>query len=242
MSGQNTSTAVMQRRVEASDSLDDYPTPPWATRALCEFLQGQGYELWMQDCREPAANRGHMVTPLSECFEDVWPSDVRDYGPGYPVRDYLYGPDEHWTRTDWTITNPPFRLASPFIKRALCLSRVGVAVLVRSAFLEGQERHNSLFAIHRPAFVLQFVERCLILKGRIIQTGAPDPFNLDADGEPKKGTTATSYCWVIWIHGETDTRLRWLADCRRRLERAGDYPEYAEQWATLATDKGGLDL
>lgn len=33
---QNTSHAVMAQRVEAHDSLDDFPTPPWATRALLE--------------------------------------------------------------------------------------------------------------------------------------------------------------------------------------------------------------
>src|SRR3546814_6501707 len=31
---QNTSHAVMAQRVEAHDSLDYFPTPPWATRAL----------------------------------------------------------------------------------------------------------------------------------------------------------------------------------------------------------------
>ncbi len=29
---QNTSTAVMQRRVAGTDNLDFYPTPPWSTR------------------------------------------------------------------------------------------------------------------------------------------------------------------------------------------------------------------
>lgn len=38
----NRSTAVMQRRVEPLDSLDDFPTPPWATRALCEWLEKPG--------------------------------------------------------------------------------------------------------------------------------------------------------------------------------------------------------
>jgi hypothetical protein len=33
---QNTSHAVMAQRSEAKDSLDDFPTPPWATRALIE--------------------------------------------------------------------------------------------------------------------------------------------------------------------------------------------------------------
>jgi hypothetical protein len=36
---QNRSSAVMQQRSEPHDSLDDFPTPPWATRALCEFLR-----------------------------------------------------------------------------------------------------------------------------------------------------------------------------------------------------------
>jgi hypothetical protein len=31
---QNTSTAVMQQRVEAHDSLDFFPTPPWTTSRL----------------------------------------------------------------------------------------------------------------------------------------------------------------------------------------------------------------
>lgn len=33
-----TSTAVMARRVEPADSLDFFPTPPWATRAFCEHV------------------------------------------------------------------------------------------------------------------------------------------------------------------------------------------------------------
>lgn len=40
-----------------------------------------------------------------------------------------------------------------------------------------------------------------------------------------KASTATSYCWLVWLrHGDGDTRLRWIAPCRKRLERAGDYP------------------
>ncbi|MGH8525505.1 MAG: SAM-dependent methyltransferase, partial [Gammaproteobacteria bacterium] len=31
---QNTSHAVMAQRLEPKDSFDDFPTPPWATRAL----------------------------------------------------------------------------------------------------------------------------------------------------------------------------------------------------------------
>ena len=102
----NTSTAVMQRRVEAHDSLDDFPTPPWATRAVCEWLHQNVGDLDDKSVREPAANRGFMVRPLREYFRTVEASDVHDYGAGFPVADYLFGPDQ--AQVDWTFCNPPF--------------------------------------------------------------------------------------------------------------------------------------
>lgn len=227
---QNRSTAVMNRRSEPDDSLDDFPTPPWATRALCEHLLGMGFDLGSMIVREPAANRGFMANTLEEYFHIAYASDVHDYGAGFPVRDFLF-PGE-LERVHWTITNPPFRLAEEFIARALETSTIGCAMLLRTAFLEGQDRHEGLFSVTPPARVLQFVERCLMLRGRMIRVGALDPFNLK-DGAPVKAATATSYSWLVWIHGDTDTRLRWLASCRRRLERPDDYPNYSEQWAKL---------
>ncbi len=203
----------MQQRSEAHDSLDDFPTPPWATRALCEWLSAQGESLGVMGCREPAANRGHMVRPLAESFEMVWGSDVHDYGAGFPVRDYLFGLLTDLTPTEWTITNPPFRLAEQFIERALATSTRGVAVILRSAFLEGKGRHERLFGERPPTDVLQFVERVPMVKGRI-----------DADI-----SSATAYAWLVWRKGEPATRLHWIAPCRKRLERATDYcvPELA---------------
>lgn len=202
---QNTSTAVMQRRVEAHDSLDDFPTPPWATRALCEWIkENTARDLLPQTCREPAANRGHMVKPLREYFWDVLPSDVHDYGAGFPVEDYLFGPLP--TPVDWTITNPPFKLAEQFIERALATSDC-VAVIVRAAFLEGQGRFERLFAKNPPSHVLQFTERVVMHKGKL----SPD------------GSTATAYAWLVWADRAADTKLRWIAPCRKRLERPEDY-------------------
>lgn len=214
MTGQNTSSAVMQQRSEPHDSLDDFPTPPWATRALCEFLQhGPPSEtLGELTVREPAANRGHMVKPLGEYFKIVLASDVHDYGQGYPVRDYLWGPHEHITGTHWTITNPPFKLAEQFIERARSLSSRGVAMLVRLAFVEGIGRYERLFSVNPPDYILQFTERVVMHKGRL----APE------------GSTATAYCWLIWFTGGSDehravTKFRWILPCRKRLEREGDY-------------------
>lgn len=209
---QNRSTAVMQRRVEAHDSLDDFPTPPWATRALCEFLDDHlGEPLSQLTCREPAANRGHMVRPLRESFRHVQAADVHDYGTGFAVEDYLFGLLP--APADWTITNPPFRLAEQFIHRAAASSRRGVAMIVRSAFLESVGRYERLFADRPPAFVLQFTERVVMHKARL----APE------------GSTATSYSWLVWwgfeaaSRADRVTRFRWVPPCRKRLERAADY-------------------
>lgn len=204
---QNRSSAVMQQRSEPHHSLDDFPTPPWATRALLEHLTGK---LWwphldQASVREPAANRGHMVKPLAEYFARVEASDIHDYGAGFPVQDYLFGPLP--PRTDWTITNPPFRLAEQFVARALECSK-DVAMIVRSAFLEGVGRHKTLFQVHPPCMVLQFTERVVMHKGKL----AP------------MGSTATAYCWIVWSAGHRGmTAFDWIAPCRRQLERSSDY-------------------
>ena len=208
MTGQNTSSAVMQQRSEPHDSLDDFPTPPWATRALCEWLvtrQSQPLDLFT--CREPAANRGHMVKPLREYFGEVIASDVHDYGAGFPVEDYLFGPlPEH---VHWTITNPPFRLAEQFINRAIESSKQGCAMIVRAAFLEGVGRFERLFSVRPPSHVLQFSERVVMHKGKL----------------SANGSTATAYAWLVWDIDNRDapTELHWIAPCRKRLERAEDY-------------------
>jgi hypothetical protein len=238
----NRSTAVMQRRVEPHDSLDDFPTPPWATRAICEFLAGLGFDLGMADCREPCANRGFMVAPLREVFGHVMASDVFDYGAGFPVKDYLFGPDDHWDRTDWTFLNPPFRLAEPFIDRALRLSRHGVVVIARSAFSEGQERALSLFLQRPPSFELQFAERVVMLKGRLVQANTIDPL---AHKAGTKASSATAYSAFIWLKRDqapADTRKRWIAPCRLRLERPGDYPDYSDRAEPIAEQEAPQTL
>lgn len=203
----NRSSAVMQQRSEPHDSLDDFPTPPWAVRALCELI-GKPDSLNTMTCREPAANRGYMARTLAEYFARVEGSDIFDYGAGYPCRDYLFGPAPK--RTDWTITNPPFRLAEQFIFRAFDCSP-NVAVIVRSAFLEGIGRYYNLFSFAPPTRVMQFTERVVMHKGKL----------------SAKGSTATAYCWLIWNAGAPRRPMEWIAPCRKRLEKDSDYGEAA---------------
>ncbi len=204
---QNRSSAVMAQRIEAPDGLDHFPTPPWATRALCEWLAApELLSIHQRDAWEPACADGCMARPLAEYFRSVAASDVHDYGFG-EVADFLWPTDR---RADWIVTNPPFRLGQQFAETALERARHGVALLVRTAFLESADRHAALFCRRPPSDILQFVERVPMFKGRL------DP----------KGSTATAYCWLVWRFDRerSDTRFHWLAPCRKRLERAGDYP------------------
>lgn len=250
MSGGNRSAAVMARRVEPHDGLDYFPTPPWATRALCEWLNDQGYDLFDKVCLEPACGEMHMVRPLCEFFFSVRCGDVQAYEPmvdleqipridGPHLGDFLLtGRME--APSDWVITNPPFNLAVDFIETALGIARVGVAMLVRTAFLESEGRVTGLFARTPPSDVIVFGERVVMLKGRLIRGGAPDPF---ATVPGTRASSATSYAWLVWrkdVGGHDGTRLRWFPPCRRRLERDGDYPDYGVGATLIADNVPGL--
>lgn len=231
---------MQQRAHHAPDSLDYFPTPCWATRALCEFLLAQGLALREMFAWEPACGEMHMARPLLEYFGAVRSTDVFRYTPDHAICDFL---TDGRTRSpvDVIATNPPFIHAERFLDIALGRARTAVAMLVRSAWLEGGGRYRQIFAPDQrpPSFVLQFAERVVMLQGRLIQTGAPDPFNLDDAGRPRKASSATSYSWCIWLANSPpgqlrvtwnhDTRHRWVAPSRALLERPGDYPDYSAQ-------------
>lgn len=203
---QNTSHAVMAQRVEAKDSPDDFPTPPWATRGLIEHILDDKHALASQVCLEPACGAGHMAKVLKEYFGEVRVGDAYQYGYG-PVRDFLTYPYET-NAVDWVITNPPFRLSEEFVLRALRVARQGVAILARTVFLESAGRYNAIFRETPPSKFAQFVERVPMVKGRL----------------DEKASTATGYAWLVWEKGATgEPRLMWVPPCRRKLERKGDY-------------------
>jgi hypothetical protein len=205
---QNKSHAVMAQRGEPKSSLDDFPTPPWATRALIEHVLPYKASLGIMTCLEPACGRGHMAAALGEYFRDVTAYDVFDYGYSY-VGDFLTA--EHAERSfDWVITNPPFKLAEDFVRRAMTIARRGVAMLTRTVFIESVGRYERLFKPYPPTAVAQFTERVPMLRGRL----------------DKYGSTATSYAWLVWeIGGPTTPRLVWIPPCRKALEREGDYQQ-----------------
>jgi hypothetical protein len=204
---QNKSHAVMAQRAEFKNSLDDFPTPPWATRALLEYVLPSKGSLSSMTCLEPACGRGHMSVAIAEYFGAVTSSDVFDYGFG-TVADFLK--EKHDDQSfDWVITNPPFRLAEDFTKRALRIARHGVAMLTRTVFIESVGRYERLFEPDPPTVFAQFTERVPMVKGRI----------------DKKASTATGYGWLVWERSRPESRLVWIPPCRRNLEREWDYQQ-----------------
>tara|TARA_R100000789_G_scaffold60589_1_gene58092 strand:- start:794 stop:1396 length:603 start_codon:yes stop_codon:yes gene_type:complete len=194
----NISSAVRQQRHEPHKSLDDFPTPPWATRALCEFLKARGLIGPLDSVREPAPNRGHMAKVLAEYFDQVIASDVHDYGAGYPIEDYLFGPPP--PRTSWTVTVWPECRGEAVVRRARSCSG-SLAVLVENTCLADPAAWHDVFNTDQPAYVVQLCDE------------------LTAGGEK------VAFCWLVWTRRPVDgAALHWVPPgTRRALERPGVY-------------------
>lgn len=233
---QNKSSAVMQQRAEPDDSLDDFPTVPHAGRALIEHVLAPA-GLAITDtttCWEPACNRGFLVRGLASYFKpaNIYCTDIFDYGWRGMERqeDFLFHGAKAPRSIDWVISNPPFKLAQQFIEKGLRVARCGVAMLVRTSFVEGQERYSELFLPNPPTVIAQFVERVPLFKGKVRD---PNEKYWDPEGKnPKTGkntgcwkkpSTATSYCWIVWVRNMMPQPFVWIPPCRRQLERFGDY-------------------
>jgi len=202
----------MAQRREPPAALDYFPTPPWATRALFRHvLPALGIEaigrVW-----EPACGEGHMAAIIAEFARSpVVASDVYSYGYGTAPRDFLH--DDPLTVADWIITNPPFSIACEFALRALELATEGVAMLVRTQWVESVGRYETLFRDRPPALYAPFVERVPMVKGR-----------WDPDA-----STATSYAWFVWRHAQSGApRIFWIPpSCRERLTHSDDRQRFA---------------
>lgn len=204
-----------QNRGSSKNGIEDFPTPPWATRAFVNHVLGgrdvtKGQVVW-----EPCANRGYMVRPLQEFFFQVIASDLKDYGVGFPVIDFMTGPkpSDFGEHVDWIITNPPFNIGVDFVLRALepDMAKQGVAIFIRTNWLEGVDRYDRLFSNNPPSRICQYVSRVPIVRGRLDKTAA----------------TAMPYAWFLWEHGVDSGPpiVEWIPHCRKEFEREEDYLE-----------------
>lgn len=211
----NGARAVMGSRVEPPDSLDYFPTPPWATRALIVHALrrlGVQADLHQLSAREPACGEGHIAEVLRESFGEVIASDIHDYGYG-AVSDFLS--DASAFAADWIVTNPPFGdAADAFVLRALSQARRGVAMFVRLQWLETVGRYESIFRDTPPTLIAFFAERVPLVKGRW------DP----------EASTATAYVWLVWVKGMSPRPPFWIPPgCREALSKPDDVARFTAQ-------------
>jgi hypothetical protein len=207
----NGARAIMGSRQEANDSLDFFPTPPWATRALIErvfpHLEHAGHCKW-QTVWEPACGEGHMAEVLTEYFKIVAASDVYYYGYG-GIADFLKSTP---APVDWIITNPPFgELGEAFVLRALDHAGTGIAMFMRVQWLDSIGRYERIFKDKPPTLIAFFAERVNLCKGRW------DP----------EGSTATAYMWLVWIKGAEPRAPFWIPPgCREALTKPDDVERF----------------
>lgn len=191
------STAVKARR-KAGESLQLFPTAPWATRAVIEQeLLPRGWARADMTVWDPCCGKGHMALPLAEYFERVFATDIYDWGFG-DRRDldftFASAEDAPWP-VDWVFANPPFTLAEDFLFKALSIARIGVAMFVRLQWQEGGDRFHSVWdwdGPNRPHIVCPFAERVACIEE------VWDP----------EASSATSYMWCVWMK-DGSTRPFW---------------------------------
>lgn len=166
---------------------DFYPTPQRGIDALLQVESFAG-DIW-----EPACGDGAISKVLEAHGYRVASTDLVDRGYGEPRIDFLM---ETKGRGPNIITNPPFKLAVPFVRKSLDLTTGKVAMLLKIAFLEGVER-SKLFASTPLARVLVFSQRLAFVPG--------------AGARKLGGGGMMAFGWFIWDHSHKGPpTLGWL--------------------------------
>lgn len=180
-------------------SEDYYATSPIAIDKLLE-VEDFHEKIW-----EPAVGAGHLAQRLAEKGYDVFASDIVDRGyPDTHIIDFL---DTEYIKEAYPrikrdiITNPPYKYALKFVKRALDVIADGykVAMFLKLTFLEGKER-GKFFEECPPKKVYVFSERVMCAK------------NGDFEGMKAGGGSAVAYCWIVWTKGASGggTIVDWI--------------------------------
>lgn len=170
--------------------LDDFPTPPWATRAFFKYVAPELMSLNKNKTtfRDPCCGRGHMMQAIRSLgFKYVNGSDIKDYGDQpYATFDYLGATARGHQfqgergkplplKADFYFANPPYKFGTQFANQMLKDAKRGVALLARTLWAEGgketapRSRWNKLFKHNRPHRIGLISARMPATQGRVIQ-------------------------------------------------------------------------
>jgi len=173
--------------------LDWYATRPIdVENLLAVYGENIGKNIW-----ECACGKGHISDVLKKHGYNVYSTDIIDRGYNDFTCDFLKT-DMNKYKFDAIITNPPYKYASEFVEHALNqLNYGGYAIfLLRTLFVDGQDRYDKLFSKNNPKVIYHFVKRTFGLIGGDINNPS---------------SSAMSHSWMIWQKGyDGDTSFRWL--------------------------------
>jgi hypothetical protein len=171
-------SSYRQRGLLAERRDDLHETPCCAVEAL-RRVERLPHRIW-----EPACGPGSIVNVLRAAGHEVIGSDLVDYGDPthFYRRDFLMEPLPKGCEA--IVTNPPFKLAAPFIRHALDIGAPFIAMLLRFAFYESQSRADIFDSERRVARIHVFAKR-LPRMHRTGWAGPRAPYN-------------HTHAWFVW--------------------------------------------
>ena len=171
---------------------DYYATPP---KAVEELLKREKFNHYVWEC---AVGGGHIAEVLKANGYDVKCSDIIDRKyDNTEIADFLHTERDKNDFARDIITNPPYSMATEFVKHALDISMDGtkVAMFLKIQFLETKKRYE-LFKEYPPKKIYVFVNRV----------------NCGKNGVFGKESSAVCYCWFVWEKGYQDKPIvDWIA-------------------------------
>lgn len=189
---------------------DFYATNPIAVKMLLDKLSIPNIDI-KRGILEPSVGQGHIIEGINSWIHDhslngvdikryTTCLDIKDRGyPNTIVQDFLtYNPNKKF---DWIITNPPFSIATDFVKKGMELldDNGRMDLFLKIQFLEGELR-TDLFDKYPPKYIYVFRNRMATWNN-----GKP------TDSNGKKWATTMCHAWFVWYkNSKTEPIVRWL--------------------------------
>ena len=173
-------------------SNDYYATDPIAAELLLQ------QEEFLHDIWECASGENHLADVFKKHGHNVRTTDIVKRTPTTEEYDFLSMDNISWNGD--IITNPPYKLATEFIYKALSILRDSnkVAMFLKVQFMEGKERKH-LFTNFPPKVIYVSSSRIMCAK------------NGDFETMRAGGGSAVAYAWYVWEKGyKGDTIIKWI--------------------------------
>jgi len=150
---------------------------------------------------EPAKGKGSIVKVLRKSGYKVTGYDIEQTPNGVSNDDSKYNFLNEKRKFDYIVTNPPFRLATPFIIKASTVCEKEFLFLMPLNYLHGQKRHQSIFKNKKFPFGLNKVW---------IFTRMP-MLNADLRDDGMYNTGMQVYAWYLFTKGyRKEPVLDWI--------------------------------